>query len=344
MLHLTNPKYCWAWNRVYVKANGRVPCWCDSGEPYTIVHKSLDSHDFICDIVNSPEMLNMRSQILINNKYYIDECKTCCCMYEIDRGQHSRFAGEKLIDIQDMRNKANKMLAKHTDRPYGWINNISEIQIEPSFPCNLRCPGCLQGRHQDPLSTEPPPYILPLLWFKKIIDSITLNYTRLHRIAFVGRGEPTLNKSLSNMIDYARHNIPEVVMSMDTNANQQFHQSYTKLDWINCSIDGSDQHSYSQYRKGGEFSKAVQFMLDGTEAGANIRWKYILFNVSDNDKQLDEAQRLAYDIGIDELMFVITHTGGGNIKPSSKYLTVEDVNTYIDNHKIFDNTTATYAT
>lgn len=353
MLYTGNPKYCWAWNRVYVKANGRIPCWCDAGEPYSIIHKSLEDNDFICDIVNSEEMRTMRTTILRKNEYYIDECKRCCCMADEKRGEHARFQtfDGDLFEIEAKRESALKILDRAVSKGYsdGFISNINEIQIEPSFPCNLRCPGCLQGKHLDPLSTEEPPYVLPLQWFKNIINSCIYNDVVVHRIAFVGRGEPTLNSSFPDMIRYAKDNT-NIKMSMDTNATQPFKDAYTLLDLINCSVDGSNNNSYSKYRRGGTFDKTVKFMRDAVNnklehnRACKIRWKYILFDTNDSVLELNVAQTIAKALGIDELMFVITHAGGGDVKPSANFLTTEQVDNYIRSNTIFDNCCSSFAT
>jgi len=265
-------------------------------------------------------------------------------MQDVGKGLHARFDDSTRIDIKKKRETVKKKIQTE-GKPDGWINQISEIQIEPSFPCNLRCPGCLQGRHPDPLSTEPKPYVLPLSWFKRMIDSIIENKTQLKRMVFVGRGEPTLNKDYPEMLRYARAALPDISMSMDTNANQPWDEAYGNLTWINCSIDGSNSESYEKYRRGGMFEKTLQFMKDGVASGrTKIRWKYILFDVTQSKDLMDEAQRKAKEIGVAELFFVITHTGGGEIKPSDRYKTMQQVIDYINENPIFDRTRAAHAT
>lgn len=348
MLLHNSSKYCWAWNRVYVKANGRVPCWCDSGEQHTITHKRFDKVDFIDEIVNSKEMREMRNDILFASDYYIKQCRTCCCMIDNQRGKHFRFSDKEQPNFEPAQktNKAVEIIQRvHNKRgwPIGSIDRIAEIQLEPSFPCNLKCPGCLQGYHENPLKTEIGPYVFPYDWFKMMIKSILDHHVKLDRIAFVGRGEPTLNNEYPNMISHARSEIPNIIMSMDTNSNQPFKKEYLQLNWINCSIDGSDQESYGRYRRGGTFTKAIEFMHNGADlkkthgSKCKIRWKYILFNTNDSDEQLNKAQKLALDIGIDELDFVITHCGSHDrsITPSTRFTTLEQLNTYLRANKIF---------
>jgi wyosine [tRNA(Phe)-imidazoG37] synthetase (radical SAM superfamily) len=348
-------KYCWAWNRVYVKSNGRIPCWCDAGEPHTIVYKKFDEVDFIQDLVNSAEMREMRNQIIFDSQHYIKECGRCCCMMDEQRGKHHRFADRDAPGSGDQATKAAEILSRvseQRDWELGSIAHISEIQLEPSFPCNLRCPGCLQGFHENPMSTEVAPYVFPYDWFERMLRSIITNKVKLDRIAFVGRGEPTLNKRYPDMIKFAKRTMPDLIMSMDTNSNQVFKHEYLLLNWINCSIDGSDQESYGHYRRGGQFSKAMEFLRSGAElkhrlgAECRIKWKYILFDVNDSDECLNRAQTIATTLGIDELDFIITHCGAhdGTVKPSSRFKTIESLNQYIESNRIFPVTKGSRAT
>lgn len=354
---LNNEKYCWAWDKVYIKSNGRMPCWCDAGETYTIIeNRDFSKLDFVKHMLNHEEMRRMRLKILLGNEYFIKECKNCCCMVDELRGKHYRF---KFGEERDQSAYLSIVKAiKHLDKvrrergwEYGSIDSISEIQIEPSFPCNLKCGGCLQGT-TNPLDTEHAPYILPYEWFTQILDSILYHNIQLRRIRFVGRGEPTLNKKYRDMIKYVNLSMPKARLSMDTNANQEFLMEYLLLESINCSIDGSDQVCYEKYRIGGNFDKAIDFMKKGIQlkekydSNCNIIWKYILFDVNDGISQLNEAQRIAKQIGIQELRFIITHTGSydGNVKPSTRYQSLEDIKSYLIDNPIFDKANGSYAT
>jgi wyosine [tRNA(Phe)-imidazoG37] synthetase (radical SAM superfamily) len=185
-----------------------------------------------------------------------------------------------------------------------------------------------------------------------MLRSLVTNDVTLDRIAYVGRGEPTLNRNLPEMIKFARAMMPNIVMSMDSNSNQPFKTEYLLMNWINCSVDGSDQESYGTYRRGGQFSKALEFMRAGAEqkrrydSTCQIRWKYILFDCNDSDEHLNRAQRAALDLGIDELDFIITHCGAhdGTVKPSPRFQTVEQLNQYINGNKIFPMTIGSRAT
>lgn len=345
--------HCWAWNRVYVKSNGRVPCWCDAGEPHTIVKRDFPTSDFISDIVNAPEMRQMRLTVIRDSQHYIKECEKCCCLLTQGESKNKRYQDSGIA--HDVSHQATQALqemrktARLRNWPIGSIDKINEIQLEPSFPCNLRCPGCLHGWHPDPMGSEVGPYLFPLEWFHQMINSIQGHAVRLERIAFVGRGEPTLNKEFPQMLEYARTNLPRLVMSMDTNSTQAFKSAYLLMNWINCSIDGSTKEAYDTYRRGGNFDAAISFMRHAVEAkkslnrSCEIRWKYILFNTTEEEDLLDRAQELAGEIGIDKLDFVITACGAadGSVTPPQRMNSLAIVKDYIDRKKIFPHTIVT---
>lgn len=345
---LDHKLHCWAWNRVYVKANGRIPCWCDSGETHTVNHSDFLKSDFITDIVNSAEMRKMRLDILESNTHYIKECKNCCCLITAGERKFKRYKDSELAnDVQQQSSAAYKSL-KRVNKIRKWdlgsIDKISEIQLEPSFPCNLKCPGCIHGINPSPLSTELPPYVFPLEWFKHMLDCAKKHNVEIGRIQYCGKGEPTLNKSLPNMIKYAYDH--SIAQSMDTNSNQEFNDAYLLLDKLNCSIDGSSKEAYSTYRRKGNWDKAIKFMQAAadrkrtTGATCKIRWKYILFNTTESIDQLNSAQQLAKDIGIDELDFVITACGAfdASVLPPRAMNNMEMMRAYISNNKIFGGT------
>jgi wyosine [tRNA(Phe)-imidazoG37] synthetase (radical SAM superfamily) len=336
-------RYCWAWDRIYIKSNSRVPCWCDSGERHTIIQKDLTKHDFVHEILNSPEMIKMRLTVLDQQKDYIKECKTCCCMLRSDRAMYFKHVTKPAKDLSTkIKNALNHISRVHDRRnwDYGSIDIVDEIQIEPCFPCNLRCPGCLHGIVAKPLDWEQPPYLLPLSSFQRMVDSILYNKITVHRISFVGRGEPTLNPKFPEMIKYVKD--LSIYTTMDTNANQPFKEEYKYLTWINCSIDGSTSQSYSSYRRGGKFEKCLQFMEDGVNQGAQIRWKYILFDSTDSYDLMSKALELAQKIGIKELRFIITCVGAKDKSTAPSKKNKNEIQQFIDSQRIFQNVTVQY--
>lgn len=355
LIPTVNRLYCLAWDRVYIKSNGRIPCWCDAGEPYTILMANLQGQDFVTDVVNSPEMRAMRLKILNEQQHYNEYCQRCCFLQEIGRGRNFRHQDHVPETKQSLSNKVfhasrlmeNVVRTRHWE--YGSIDKISEIQLEPSFACNLRCPGCLHGWHPEPMKSEEKPYFFPIEWFKAMIASMVRHQVTLQKISFVGRGEPTLNKHLPEMILEAKYHDSSVTMSMDTNATQEFKDEYLVLDWINCSVDGSTDKSYKTYRHGGDFLRAIRFMRKAVyqkavhNSGCKIIWKYILFNTTESIELMNKAQKMAGDLGIDELHFVVTAVGShdGVITPAKNMNTMEAIYNYLHDNHIFPNVLVT---
>lgn len=341
---LPSEMYCWAWNRIYIKANGRIPCWCNSGESHTL-SKFDHSLNFIDDIVNSENARRMRVSIHGLGQEYISECSKCCCL-----SIQGQIADQRYIDSEDAEEAKGEAFSvmshlKHTQATRGWplgsISHINEIQVEPSLPCNLTCPGCPQRNKSALLASEGPPYTLDLSLFKKMLDDCNEASVSINRLHYCGKGEPTLCKNLEEMIAYAYSQ--SIKQSIDTNSNQPFKDAYLMLDRLNCSIDGSTSESYVKYRRGGDFAKAIRFMTDAvkrkqeTNSNLTVRWKYILFDTTEDTEQLNQAQEIAKQIGIDELDFVITACGAydRSVRPPLRMNTTRAIEQYLSSNKIF---------
>jgi wyosine [tRNA(Phe)-imidazoG37] synthetase (radical SAM superfamily) len=234
--------------------------------------------------------------------------------------------------------------------PLGSLDWIGNLHLEPSLPCTLRCPACLQGFDPNLLRREGPPYYVSMDVVDSIMRSVKRHDVTVRRIGFGGRGEPTLNPRLPEIARRCREACPAAIIETDTNAQHPFHDDFLLLDAIFCSIDGSTQESYETYRIGGRFEKCLKFMKAAVErrralnSNCQIVWKYILFNTTESIELLDLAQHTAAELGIDTLWFVITWTAGtnGKVFPPQKMTTLETVQAYIESHRIFPDTRVKY--
>lgn len=140
-------------------------------------------------------------------------------------------------------------------------NVVNEFPIHVDFEaashCNLRCPFCFQSFN------PPPPQLLKLEWFKKVIDegvpkglcSIKLQY----------RGEPLLHPQIAEMVKYAKDKGVIEVM-FNTNAtllNEEKARALVKagLDKIICSVDGYFKEMYERNRVGGKWEIVLENIL-----------------------------------------------------------------------------------
>ena len=192
-------------------------------------------------------------------------------------------------------------ISKTIKKPIHWGMPLS-MEIEPTTSCNLRCPQCPSGLREFTRDTG----MLDLELYKKIIDEL---HPELVWLILYFQGEPFLNKSFLEFVKYAASK--NLYTATSSNAHY-FTDEMAKatvesgLDRLIISIDGTNQETYSKYRKGGQLSKVIE----GTEnllkwkkelgiQTPHIIWQFIAFK--HNEHQIPEIKKLAKEIGVDEL-------------------------------------------
>lgn len=194
-------------------------------------------------------------------------------------------------------------LTKWTNRTIQWGSPFS-ISFEPTTSCNLRCPECPSGLR----SFTRPRGMLDEGFFRKTIDELE---SKLLYLIFYFQGEPYLNPDFLDMVKYASDK--KIYTATSTNAHYMNDENAKRtvesgLDRLIISLDGTTQDVYTQYRIGGNLEK----VLDGTRN--IVKWKkelksktpYIFFQflvVKPNEHQIEDAKRLAKEIGVDDVRF-----------------------------------------
>lgn len=202
-----------------------------------------------------------------------------------------------------------------------------ELYIEPTILCNISClnstcskdSGITRYRQEATLDFDV---------FTKTIDSLA---TPLRRALLYNYGEPLLHPRFSDMVHYLKKNQPQAWLSTSTNGlplvSPQLRQRLVScgLDELIFSIDGVDQDTYARYRRGGKFATAItnlrELALERERQGAGkpyLIWRYILFKWNDSDEQVQAAQALAAEIGVDRFCFEITDYPPGC--PSQRFI------------------------
>ena len=178
------------------------------------------------------------------------------------------------------------------------------IAIEPTTSCNLRCPECPSGLR----SFTRPTGMLDVGFFKEKIIELK---THLAYLTFYFQGERYLHSNFLEMVSFAsKHNI---YTATSTNAHylddaQAEATVRSGLDRLIISIDGTTQETYKQYRVGGKLEKVIE----GTKN--MVKWKrqlnsqspHLIFQflvVKPNEHQIEDAKKLADEIGVDEIQF-----------------------------------------
>lgn len=180
---------------------------------------------------------------------------------------------------------------------------FKSLMIEPTNICNLHCPACPTGSGY---YNSKPRGAMSFRRFRNIID-VAKDF--LEYINLWGFGEPFLAPDIMQMIDYAGRN--NILINIHTNGNaltkkmmNQFKKNY-RLN-ITFSIDGLTQKTYSYYRKGGNFKKALDNLFYTINlkrkynlANTRINWQFLVMKI--NEHQILAVRKLAKEIGIDTL-------------------------------------------
>jgi radical SAM protein with 4Fe4S-binding SPASM domain len=163
--------------------------------------------------------------------------------------------------------------------------------------------------------------------FRKTIDEIR---SHAFYLTLYFQGEPYLNPQFLDMVKYASSK--RMYVTTSTNAHYLNEENAKKtvesgLDRLIISIDGTTQETYEQYRVGGELEK----VLEGTRNV--VAWKkklksakpYLVFQylvVRPNEHQVQEAELLAKELGVDEIVFktaqVYDHEMGSPLIPANE--------------------------
>lgn len=197
------------------------------------------------------------------------------------------------------------------------------MKVEPTNICNLRCPLCPQVTGYCQVKGSAPPVYGKLSFelYAKLIDELS---PHLFCVLLYGQGEPFLAADIMRMIRYARERNLGTMISSNLNiARDGFAEEVVEsgLEYLEVSLDGADQEAYAEFRVGGDFGLVRENLVRIVEAKRRLRritprveWKFIVMR--HNEHQLDQARRMAREIGVDYLTF----TPVGNIDPARRDL------------------------
>lgn len=175
------------------------------------------------------------------------------------------------------------------------------LMVEPTNICNLKCPMCPSGAGE----MTRPKGMMEFQTFQLAVDEIGKG---LILIQFWNQGEPFLNKEFLRMVRYAKG---KGIAAM-TSTNGHFIRSEEEaeavvqsgLDEILISVDGLDQETYAQYRRGGNLQTVLEGIRLLSDAKKRMHAKHPLINMQflvmkHNQSQRDEMFNLAKELGAD---------------------------------------------
>ncbi len=253
----------------------------------------------------------------------------------------SRLSGERMLNMAKV--LGSYYYSRITRKPYQAGLPIS-ISVEPTTSCNLRCPECPSGLREFTRPTG----MLEMEMFQSIIDQL---HRKTFYLTLYFQGEPYLNKSFFDFVQYSERK--GVYTATSTNAHYLHDLNARKtvesgLSRLIISVDGASQETYESYRRGGKLDKVLEGARNVVKwkKALNAKRPYIIFQflvVRPNEHEMEEIQRIADEIGIDELKFktaqVYNYENGNPLIPTkekySRYKKLKD-GTYAIKNKLLN--------
>lgn len=191
-------------------------------------------------------------------------------------------------------------------------NFPAKLLVEYNANCQLKCPGC----ERDMILGGRAIHRMTPAMVDKLIDEIG-KLKSLEKIGFYNHGEPLVYKDGIDMIKRMKQAAPDISIFTSTNGLTLAKENHCRdliasgIDTVMFSIDGVTQESYGKYRVGGNLCDALSGMekilslraQSGSRA-PRVIWRYIIFKWNDSEVELNEAERLSKQLGVDELVFL----------------------------------------
>jgi hypothetical protein len=190
----------------------------------------------------------------------------------------------------------------------------SRLYIECTAACNISCSQACCAPETGITRTRQAG-MLDYDLFTRVVDEAG---PALARIDFFNYGEAFLHKRALDMVEYIKSRHPQIYLYTSTNGLAFTEDSARRLarsgiDEVTFSIDGATPESYVQYRRRGDFAKAIRNLSaladEKRKNGADVpfvNWRYILFTHNDSDGEMELARTMAAGIGVDRLSWEIT--------------------------------------
>lgn len=268
---------------VYLRASGRLPCYCGSGETVTLgrLPDGTDAYDFFEQYYQKGSFAHIRRKMTQGMVPWPGICDQCT--YLDTEGEYTPGEEDKTLE---------------------WLH------WEPSYRCNLDCQWC-HGQQREGSGDVA---LLSLERFKRMLEGFYSRGIKLSMGNVCGVGEPTLNPRVWDMVRLVKEKMGGDIL-LSTNGNGPYSDDIVSsgLDKIKIAVDAVRQELYQKYRERGSLLKVMKFTRSLADAKMRlgvstpiIIWQYILFNFNDSDEDLITLQKMAQDNGVDRLKIVHT--------------------------------------
>jgi len=182
------------------------------------------------------------------------------------------------------RRRRNRILAETVYKERKYLDFPLHVIIEPTNHCNMMCQMCLRN-----VMTRPQGY---MDWevFCKIVDECSAHNT--YSFSLYMLGEPLMHPRIRDMINYSKKMVIPYV-DVSTNALLDMRVLLgTALDELIISLDGIDNATYNQNRKG-DYSKIERNIYDLLEAKeeGNYEYPFIRLQIIDMESSRPYLQK-----------------------------------------------------
>lgn len=280
---------CEILHTLYVRSNGDVPCNDDAGEFVFLGRIHADNPRWtVGSLVTNHRYRHIRASLARGAMPWPDKCPHCAF-------------------FRPNESYADRLAQKH----------IRKLQVEPSLPCRLRCPGCTSWNQT---RIRPAPLQMELHVFERLLVQLKAEQFAVDEIEYCGQGEPLLHPHFSGFVRLGFQYFPQTRQRLITSGNFDYTAVIpaTPPNEVMVSCDGLFPASYERYRMGGKVDRPLQFMRDAVRCGNGefpaVVWKYILFEWNDGPEEIRAAQELAQEIGVAVMLFVYTHSAGKSLR------------------------------
>lgn len=177
----------------------------------------------------------------------------------------------------------------------------SQYYIDPASVCNLKCPFCLTGNGRGTIKKG----VMSIENYRIILNKI-VPFAKI--IEFCNWGEPFLNKNIIDIVSLTSEK--GIFTSIHSNLTARAFDEHecksiiqSGLDRLSCSIDGTNQETYSIYRRGGDFDTAIKNLkqlqitkIKLKSKTPDILWQFLIHKY--NEHEVDKAIQMAISFGV----------------------------------------------
>ena len=199
------------------------------------------------------------------------------------------------------------------------------IHLELTHRCNAACPMCARNVNGGAVNPDMPLSELSLADVKAILLPELIG--RLKRIYACGNyGDPMVARDCIEVFRYLREHGPNLNLCLHSNGSARRPEWWRELagimkqgpHYLRFGIDGLEDTNHL-YRRGADWKTVMRSAEAFIEAGGRAEWDFLVFR--HNEHQVEEARRLAQDMGFKE--FFVRKTGrfldAGELETSDRF-------------------------